>query len=113
MSDAIYHAVGPAEKFGPGTVTHLEILDREIGLYQIDGEFFAIDDICTHMRARLSDGYVKDDVIECPLHFGRFDIATGKAVSAPCKIDLDAYPVRVVEGIVEVGITALGNPSPA
>lgn len=104
MSGPSFHPAGPADRFTEGSITHLEIEGREIGLYHVDGTFYAIGDICTHMRARLSDGYLTGTVIECPLHFGRFDITTGKAVSAPCKADVAAYPVRVADGMVEVGL---------
>lgn len=104
MSGPSFHPAGPAARFAEGSITHLEIEGREIGLYLVGGTFHAIGDICTHMRARLSDGYLAGTVIEGPLHFGRFDITTGKAVSAPCKVDVEAYPVRVAGGMVEVGL---------
>ncbi len=81
-----------------------KIGDREIAVFKTGGQFYATDDICTHAYASLADGYVEDGCVECPLHAGRFEIATGKAQGAPVFVDLKTYPVRI-EGediIVEV-----------
>ena len=60
-----------------------------------DGEFYATDDICTHAYASLSEGYIEDGCVECPLHAGLFDIKTGKAQGVPVTEDIKTYPVRV------------------
>ena len=60
------------------------------------GAFYATDGICTHEHARLADGLVIGDTIECPKHNGRFDYTTGRAKRAPVCVDLRTYPVRVV-----------------
>ena len=57
---------------------HVELDGRMIALYNIDGDFYATDDICTHRRARLSDGYLDGRIVQCPLHFGKFDVITGQ-----------------------------------
>lgn len=67
-------------------------------IYNTSKGFFATDGICTHEEQRLEDGLVVDCVIECPLHGGRFDVCTGKALSAPVYVDLKTYPVRVENG---------------
>lgn len=69
--------------------------DREIAVYNVGGTYFATSNICTHQDARLSDGFVIDGVIECPLHQGRFRIADGKPKGAPVHIPLCTYPVKV------------------
>lgn len=81
-----------------------KIGDREIAVWKMGGKFYATDDICTHAYASLADGYVEDGCVECPLHAGRFEIATGKAMGAPVFTDLKTYALRI-EGddiIVEV-----------
>jgi nitrite reductase/ring-hydroxylating ferredoxin subunit len=88
------HVVARADEVAPGEVKHIRIDGREIALFNVAGAFYATADICTHMRARLSDGYVEGDIVECPLHFGKFEIRTGKAVSAPCTVDLRTYEVE-------------------
>jgi nitrite reductase/ring-hydroxylating ferredoxin subunit len=54
----------------------------------------------------LSEGFVEGDIVECPLHGGRFEIKTGKAVAAPCTVDLRTYVVRREDDSVLVGIPA-------
>lgn len=69
--------------------------ERKIALYRWAGEFFATDNVCTHAFALLSDGFLEDGCIECPLHQARFDLRTGKALCAPATQDIRTYPVRV------------------
>jgi nitrite reductase/ring-hydroxylating ferredoxin subunit len=70
----------------------------EIAVYRLDGEYFATDDVCTHGMVSLSEGEVEGGQIFCPLHGGAFDIRTGKATEAPCRIPLKTYKVVVVDG---------------
>lgn len=88
------HVVMRANELAPGEVKRVELDGRGIALFNIEGRYYAIEDRCTHMRARLSDGYVEGGIVECPLHFGKFDIRTGKAVSAPCTVDVRTYTVE-------------------
>jgi naphthalene 1,2-dioxygenase ferredoxin component len=80
---------------GDGEVIGVIVSGREVALYEIDGELFATDDICTHAYAKLSDGWLEKGEIECPLHAGRFEVKTGKATAPPCIDDIKTYPVRV------------------
>jgi len=77
---------------------------RRLAIYNTREGFFATDLMCTHEAESLEDGMVIDCVIECPLHGGRFDICTGKALSAPVSVDLKTYPVKVEGGRVYVAI---------
>ncbi len=82
-----------------GQVTAVSIGDREIALYRLAGdEFRASDNICTHEYARLSEGWLEDCAIECPLHAGQFDIRTGKGLCPPITRDLEIFEVRVSDG---------------
>ena len=104
MNEREFHVVARTSDIAPGEVLHVEAAGREIAIYNLDGEFFATDDRCTHMRARLSDGYVEGAIVECPLHFGKFDIRNGRALSAPCTIDLRIYPVSVAGDSIAVRV---------
>ena len=73
-------------------------------IYKLSNGFFATDGMCTHEEQSLDDGMVLDGVIECPLHGGRFDICTGKALSAPVFEDLRTYPVKNEHGRVLIKI---------
>ena len=78
-----------------GDVTSVNVDGQEIALYEVEGEVFATDNFCTHGAARMSDGFLEGREIECPLHQGRFDVCTGKAMCAPLSQDIRVYPVRI------------------
>lgn len=66
--------------------------------------FHCTDGSCTHEEAHLADGLVIDNIIECPLHNGRFDYTTGKAKGAPACIDLQTYETKVESGNILIRI---------
>lgn len=68
---------------------------RDIALYEVEGNIFATDNLCTHGQARLSDGFLEGREIECPLHQGRFDVCTGAALCAPVTEGIKTYAVRI------------------
>jgi naphthalene 1,2-dioxygenase ferredoxin component len=68
---------------------------KDLAIYSIQGEVYVTDNICTHGLARLSDGFVEDGQIECPLHQGKFCIKTGKALCAPLETDVQTYPSKI------------------
>jgi naphthalene 1,2-dioxygenase system ferredoxin subunit len=78
-----------------GDVSAVNVGGKEIALYEVDGAIFATDNFCTHGAARMSDGFLEGSEIECPLHQGRFDVCTGKALCAPLTEDIRVYPVRI------------------
>ncbi|MBT2793904.1 non-heme iron oxygenase ferredoxin subunit [Paraburkholderia strydomiana] len=75
---------------------------EQIALYLVDGEVYATHNVCTHQFALLSDGYVEDGCIECPLHQGKFDVKTGAALCAPVTTPVKTYKVQVDNGAVMV-----------
>ena len=77
---------------------------QKIAIYNTDKGFFATDLMCTHEEQSLEEGLVIDCVIECPLHGGRFDICSGKALSSPATVDLKTYPVELRDGRVWVQV---------
>ena len=78
-----------------GDVLAVQLPGKEIALYEVDGEVFATDNICTPGRARLSDGFLEGHEIECPLHQGKFDVCTGAALCAPLTEGIKTYAVRI------------------
>ncbi len=76
--------------------------DRTYCIYNTPDGFFATDGYCTHEDEHLENGIVIDCVIECPLHQGRFDVRSGKALSAPVCVDLKTWPVKVEQGKVYI-----------
>lgn len=81
-------------------VVGIEVQGRGIALYGTEDGIHATDNICTHGHARLCDGFLEGHEIECPLHQGRFDVRTGKAMCAPLTEDLRSYPVKIEGGRV-------------
>jgi len=71
-------------------------IDRErIMLANVDGQFFALRDMCGHRNAPLSRGRLEGCIVECPLHFAQFDVRTGKLIDGPISADVPVYEVRV------------------
>jgi nitrite reductase/ring-hydroxylating ferredoxin subunit/catechol 2,3-dioxygenase-like lactoylglutathione lyase family enzyme len=88
-----------------GSVKRIEVENRVLALYRIDGRFYATDAMCTHEEFDLAaDGELIGDIIECPAHFGRFHVPTGKAAAHPCIEPLKTYDVTVADGRVYVGL---------
>jgi naphthalene 1,2-dioxygenase system ferredoxin subunit len=85
-----------------GEVLGVEIGGRSIALYDCGGAVYATDNICTHAYARLSDGWLDGEEIECPLHAARFDIKTGKVTAPPATEDLATFPTRIVGDEIQV-----------
>jgi len=85
-----------------GEVIGVEVCGHSVALYDVDGQIFATDNICTHAYARLSDGWLDGELIECPLHAARFDVRTGKVLDPPATEDLKTYPTRVVDEEIQV-----------
>jgi len=77
-----------------GSACTVSVHGRDIAIYNVDGQYYATDDVCTHAYARLSLGFLEGHEIECPLHFGRFDIRTGKGLCAPIESELRTYKLR-------------------
>ena len=99
-----WHAVAEDAEIPEGGVIGRECAGRRIALYRVAGTLHATADTCTHGNACLSQGEVVEGYIECPLHFGLFEIATGKAAGAPVSVDLATYAVRVRGTRIEVEI---------
>lgn len=85
-------------------VVAVQVQGRELALYGVDGQVYATDNLCTHGHARLSDGFLEGTEIECPLHQGRFDVCSGKAMCAPLTVDVRSYPVKIDNGRVYIDL---------
>ena len=81
----------------PGAAIKVETGDLVLAVYNVDGEYFCTDDLCTHGPGSLSEGYIDGDVVECNFHNGQFSIKTGEVVSPPCMVPIKTYKT-VVEG---------------
>jgi len=97
-------AVAKADGLAPGSVMKVEAGGLSFALYNLDGTFYATEEICSHAHASLAEGFILDDTIECSLHGACFSIKTGEALSAPATDPILTYPVRVENGDVLIGI---------
>ena len=88
----------------PGSVIGVKAGELDVALYNIDGQIYATHNICTHALARLSDGWLENDIIECPLHGGRFEVKTGKGLGAPIPCDVKTLPVRIEDNDIQVNV---------
>jgi nitrite reductase/ring-hydroxylating ferredoxin subunit len=105
MAEENWIKVLRCEDLSPGEMAGLEIGDSQVAVYNVDGSFYATDNICTHGYASLSDGYLEGDEIECPLHGGRFKVTNGEAVLEPAECPLKTYRVRIADEEVEILLT--------
>ncbi|PJA32534.1 MAG: ferredoxin [Zetaproteobacteria bacterium CG_4_9_14_3_um_filter_53_7] len=76
----------------------------EIAVFNLDGEFFAIEDVCSHDGGELASGLCEGDQIICPRHGARFCIRNGQALTPPAYENIDTFPVIVENGMVKVDI---------
>ena len=111
MVSTSFHSVGPVERFSNAKLRRFFLDGHEIGVVQYEGGLYAFSNRCTHNDFQLHFGYIEEDCLWCPIHYGQFDLATGRAMSGPVT-DLQTYEVRVVDGDVQVGIPD-ETPAPA
>jgi naphthalene 1,2-dioxygenase system ferredoxin subunit len=102
MSDGNWVSVATRSSLGEGGIASAEVGGSSVAVYNVGGEFYATDNVCTHAFAMLSDGWLDGSEIECPLHAGRFDVKTGKGLGPPIDCDIKTYQVRVVGDDIQV-----------
>lgn len=103
-SQVTFLEIAPESELPNGERLYVEIEGLPIVIFNIAGQLFAIGDVCSHDNGPLGDGLLDGNLIVCPRHGAEFDIRTGKAVTLPAVVDIPAYPVRVADGKIEIGI---------
>lgn len=103
MSDA-WHRVGTVDDVSEDAPLAARAGGVEIGVFLVDGDLHAIENVCPHAFALLTDGYVEGDEIECPLHQAVFRIPTGECLREPADRDLTTFPVKVEDGAILVRV---------
>jgi len=93
----------PAAELPPGSAMMSAVGDYDIAIFNVAGEFFAIDDVCPHFAGSLHEGTVVDGTIACPLHGWCFDLRDGHAVNG--RLPVNTFDVRVENGDVFVSRT--------
>ncbi len=102
-----YQTVANVGDLSPGEAKYVEVGDEPVCLINLDGEYHALNDACTHEDASLAGGTVEGDEIECPLHGGAFAIRTGVPTAFPCVVPIERYLVRVIGDEVQVAISPI------
>jgi nitrite reductase/ring-hydroxylating ferredoxin subunit len=92
------------DEISEGSVIKVEHGDLVLAVYNVDGEYFVTDDMCTHGPGSLSEGEVYGDVIECNFHGGQFNIRTGEVVGPPCMVAIKTYDVSIDDGHVVIAV---------
>jgi 3-phenylpropionate/trans-cinnamate dioxygenase ferredoxin subunit len=99
-----YIAVGSIGELLDGQRLFVELDDMLIVIMNINGQYYAIADVCSHDDGPVGEGNIEGFEIICPRHGARFDVRTGRALTLPAFIDIPSYPVRLVDGNIEIGI---------
>ena len=99
-----YVDIAPASELPSGERLFVEIEGTPIVIFNIAGQFYAIADVCSHDDGPVGEGDLEGYCIVCPRHGAEFDVRTGKVISMPAVVDIPAYPVRVVDGMIQIGI---------
>jgi 3-phenylpropionate/trans-cinnamate dioxygenase ferredoxin subunit len=94
--------VDAAENLPDGSVSLLDVDGTEVAVFNVGGQFYAIQDICTHDGGTLADGELEGFEIECPRHGARFDLRTGKVMAPPAYEAVRTFAVRIQHGRVQV-----------
>ena len=100
MSDWV--DVAPAADLPPGSRQSVDVDGVKVIVFNLDGAYHAIEDVCTHDYSSLDEGEVDGDVVICPRHGARFSIRSGEALTAPAYEAIPVFPVRVENGVVQV-----------
>lgn len=100
MADFV--TVAPVDELPAGERMVVEINRKWVAIFNVNGEYHAIQDICSHDGGELAEGELTGCEIACPRHGAKFDIRTGKVLSAPALVDIPAFEVRVIDGQIQV-----------
>ncbi len=104
-----YVEIAPVSDLPNGERLFVEVAEKPIVIFNIAGQFFAIGDVCTHDDGPLGDGDLEGNNIVCPRHGAEFDVRSGQAVQMPAVVDIPAYPVKIKEGSIYIGMPKNNN----
>jgi 3-phenylpropionate/trans-cinnamate dioxygenase ferredoxin subunit len=100
MSDWI--TVAKVGELVPGSHRVVDADGTRVVVFNLGGEYYAIEDVCTHDGGQLTGGVIEGEQIVCPRHGARFCIRTGEALTAPAYEPVATLPVRVENGVIQV-----------
>jgi len=96
--------IAPASELPNGERLFVEIEGKPIVIFNIAEQLFSIADVCSHDDGPVGEGDIEGYNITCPRHGAEFDVRTGKVMQMPAVVDIPAYPVKIVDGMIQLGI---------
>jgi 3-phenylpropionate/trans-cinnamate dioxygenase ferredoxin subunit len=99
-----WQAVAKTSEIPAERVAVFQVGDHEVAVCNVSGQFYAIDDLCTHDGGSLDQGQLEGDEIECPRHGARFNVTSGQATQLPAFEPVDTHEVRVEGDTIHVGV---------
>ena len=113
MSEARFVTVAPADEIPEKGFRCFKVDSFSIVICRFRDEYFAVENLCSHALATFDEGRMRGYRLMCPLHGATFDIRDGSVAGAPATRPIASYPVRVVDGQVEVDLSeAEASPMP-
>jgi len=104
LTELTYYPICSTEDLPAGERLFIELDGEPVVIFNIAGDYYAIADVCTHDMGSLGEGEVEGFQVICPRHGARFDVRTGDVLTLPAVKGVPSYPVRVNEGMVEIGV---------
>ena len=101
-----WHTVAAVGEIDEDEPKGVEIGDKMIAVFKLGDDFHATDNVCPHAFALLTDGFVEDGAVECPLHAAKFDIKSGKCLALPAEEDIATFETKVEGDAVMVKVPA-------
>jgi 3-phenylpropionate/trans-cinnamate dioxygenase ferredoxin subunit len=99
---SVFVRVGRADEIRPGEKRVVFVEGTPLVVVNLDGRFYALEDVCTHDGGPLGDGELKDDRLQCPRHGAQFDVVTGAALTLPAFEPVPTYEVQIRDGEILV-----------
>jgi len=96
--------VATIDEITPGQAKLVEVNGNEIALFNVGGQFHAIDNNCTHVGGPLCEGEINGSEVTCPWHGATFDVTTGRALGPPAMEAVNHYNLRIADGSIEIEI---------
>lgn len=102
-----YVTVASVDELPNGARLIFEIDGEPIAVFNIAGQYYAIADVCSHDDGPVAEGELTDFEIVCPRHGAKFDLRTGAVLTLPAIVDIPAYPVRIQDDEIQIGLPAV------
>jgi 3-phenylpropionate/trans-cinnamate dioxygenase ferredoxin subunit len=103
-SECEFYDIAVLDDLPDGERIFVEIGENYLVVFNIAGQVYAIEDLCSHDDGPLGDGDVDGYQVVCPRHGARFDLRSGEALTFPAVEDIPAYPVQIVDGQIQIGL---------